>query len=82
MNKIAFCGSMIADVIKTVPVWPDKGMLVQVKSIRRQIGGAVCNSGVDLKTLDPSLEVCAVGAVGADENGVLQHARRRLRNRA
>lgn len=69
MNKIAFCGSMIADVIKTVPVWPDKGMLVQVKSIRRQIGGAVCNSGVDLKTLDPSLEVCAVGAVGADENG-------------
>ena len=69
MNRIAFCGSMIADVIKTVPTWPDKGMLVQIKSIRRQIGGAVCNSGVDLKTLDPSLEVRAVGAVGADENG-------------
>jgi len=69
MNRIAFCGSMIADVIKTVPTWPDKGMLVPIKSIRRQVGGAVCNSGVDLKTLDPSLEVSAVGAVGADENG-------------
>ena len=69
MNKIAFCGNMIADVIKTVPTWPDKGMLVPIKSIRRQVGGAVCNSGVDLKTLDPSLEVRAVGAVGADENG-------------
>ena len=69
MKRIAFCGNMIADVIKTIPVWPDKGMLIPIKSIRRQVGGAVCNSGVDLKTLDPSIEVCAVGAVGADENG-------------
>ena len=69
MNKIVFCGSMIADVIKTLPTWPDKGMLVSVTSIRRQIGGAVCNSGVDLKTLDPSVEVRAVGAVGDDDNG-------------
>ena len=69
MNRIVFCGSMIADVIKTLPTWPDKGMLVPITAIRRQIGGAVCNSGVDLKTLDPSVEVRAVGAVGADENG-------------
>ena len=69
MNKIAFCGSMIVDVIKTIPSWPDKGMLVPITSVRRQIGGAVCNTGVDLKTLDPSLEVKAVGAVGADDNG-------------
>ncbi|MBQ2628037.1 MAG: carbohydrate kinase family protein [Kiritimatiellae bacterium] len=69
MNRIVFCGSMIADVIKTLPTWPDKGMLVPITAIRRQIGGAVCNSGVDLKTLDPSVEVRAVGAVGADDNG-------------
>ena len=69
MNKIVFCGSIIADVIKTIPAWPDKGMLVPIKSVQRQIGGAVCNSGVDLKTLDPSVEVKAVGAVGDDDNG-------------
>ena len=69
MDRIVFCGSMIADVIKTLPAWPDKGMLVPITAIRRQIGGAVCNSGVDLKTLDPSVEVRAVGAVGADDNG-------------
>ena len=69
MNRIVLCGSMIADVIKTVPTWPDKGMLVPITGVRRQIGGAVCNSGVDIKTLDPSLDVRAVGAVGADENG-------------
>ena len=61
MNRIVLCGSMIADVIKTVPTWPDKGMLVPITSIRRQIGGAVCNTGVDLKTLDPSLEGKAAG---------------------
>ena len=69
MDRIVFCGSMIADVIKTLPTWPDKGMLVPIAAIRRQIGGAVCNSGVDLKTLDPSVEVRAVGAVGDDDNG-------------
>ena len=69
MNKIVFCGSIIADVIKTIPAWPDKGMLVPIKSVQRQIGGSVCNSGVDLKTLDPSVEVKAVGAVGDDDNG-------------
>ena len=69
MNKIVFCGSIIADVIKTIPAWPDKGMLVPIKSVQRQIGGAVCNSGVDLKTLDPSVDVKAVGAVGDDDNG-------------
>ena len=69
MNRIVLCGSMIADVIKTVPTWPDKGMLVPITGVRRQIGGAVCNSGVDIKSLDPSLDVRAVGAVGGDENG-------------
>ena len=69
MKSIAFCGNMIADAVKTVPVWPDKGMLAPITSLRRQVGGSVCNSGIDLKTLDPSINVKAVGAVGDDENG-------------
>lgn len=69
MDKIAFCGSIITDIIKTIPTWPDKGMLVPIASISRQVGGAVCNTGIDLKTLDPKLQVSAVGAVGDDDNG-------------
>ena len=69
MNTIAFCGNMIADVVKTVPAWPDKGMLVPIISQSHQVGGSVCNSGIDLKTLDPSMHVMAVGAVGDDGNG-------------
>ena len=69
MDTIAFCGNIIADQVKTIPVWPDKGMLAPITSLRRQVGGSVCNTGIDLKTLDPSVRVVAVGAVGDDENG-------------
>ena len=69
MNSIAFCGSLIVDEIKVVPSWPEKGMLVPISSVSRAVGGSVCNSGIDLKTLDPSVEVKAFGKVGADDKG-------------
>jgi len=69
MNSIAFCGSLIVDEIKMIPSWPEKGMLVPISSLSRAVGGAVCNTGIDLKTLDPSTEVKAVGKVGDDDRG-------------
>ena len=69
MNRIAFCGSLLVDEIKMISSWPDKGMLVPISSVSRAVGGSVCNSGIDLKTLDPSVEVKAVGCVGADDKG-------------
>ena len=69
MNSIAFCGNLIVDAVKTIPSWPEKGMLVPISSVARAVGGAVCNTGIDLKALDPSVAVKAVGKVGADDNG-------------
>lgn len=69
MDKIVFCGSILTDVIKMIPTWPEMGMLVPIGSISRAVGGSVCNSGVDLKMLDSTLEVKALGKVGEDENG-------------
>ena len=68
-NKIVFCGSVLTDVIKMIPRWPDKGMLVPIASVSRAVGGSVCNTAIDLKALDPSVAVQALGKVGADENG-------------
>ena len=68
-NSIVFCGNVVTDQIKMISRWPDKGMLVPVTSVKRAVGGAVSNSGIDLKTLDPSVTVKAVSKVGADENG-------------
>jgi sugar/nucleoside kinase (ribokinase family) len=58
------------DNVKTIASWPDKGMLVPITDVKRSPGGAVPNSGIDLKTLDPSVEVAAVGKVGDDDAGV------------
>ena len=69
MNRIAFCGSLIVDEIKMISAWPERGMLVPISSVSRAVGGSVCNSGIDLKTLDPSVDVKAFGKVGADDKG-------------
>jgi sugar/nucleoside kinase (ribokinase family) len=60
---------MIVDNVKMISRWPDKGMLVPISSSTRAVGGAVCNSGIDLKTLDPEIEVKALGRVGDDDAG-------------
>ena len=69
MNSIVFAGNILNDVVKVIPAWPEKGRLVQITSLTRAVGGSVCNTGVDLKTLDPFLRVAALGKVGADDAG-------------
>ncbi len=68
-DRITLAGNIIVDNVKTISEWPEKGMLVPITSVKRSPGGAVPNSGVDLKTLDPSIEVAAVGKVGVDDAG-------------
>jgi len=67
--KITFCGNILVDSVKTIASWPEKGMLVPITGVTRAVGGSVCNTAVDLKTLDPSVEVQAIGLVGSDEAG-------------
>ena len=69
MKKVTLCGTILLDVVKKIDRWPEKGNLVSILSQSRAVGGAVCNSGVDLKVLDPSVTVCAIGRVGNDEYG-------------
>ncbi len=49
--------------------WPDKGMLVPISSVTRAVGGSVCNTAVDVKTLDSTVTVKAIGRIGDDDNG-------------
>ena len=70
-DRITLAGNIIVDNVKTITAWPEKGMLVPITGMMRSPGGAVPNSGIDLKTLDPSVEVAALGKVGADDAGEL-----------
>ncbi len=45
---------------------PEQGQLATIVGQERACGGAVCNSGVVLKTLDPSFEVRAFGKAGPE----------------
>ena len=67
--RVVLAGNILLDVVKQVDVWPEQGHLATILGQRRACGGSVCNTGVFLKTLDPSFEVCACGKVGSDDYG-------------
>ena len=66
---VAVAGNIIVDTIKTIDSYPDKLELTVIRSMSRALGGLVCNVGIDLARLDPTLPVMAIGFAGEDENG-------------
>jgi sugar/nucleoside kinase (ribokinase family) len=66
---IAIAGNIVADTVKVIDGYPSPGMLSSILSVSRSPGGAVPNMSIDLKLMDPSLEVRALGLVGEDGNG-------------
>ena len=68
---VAVAGNIIVDTIKTIDTYPDKLELTVIRSMSRALGGLVCNVGIDLAKLDPSLPVMAIGFAGEDDNGEL-----------
>lgn len=69
MKGIAFAGSMIVDHIKTVRAFPEDGDLCPIVGCTDSVGGLVCNTGIDLAVLDPTVPISAVGCVGKDSDG-------------
>jgi len=71
MNKgIAIAGTMILDKIKMIDVFPEEGMLCNIKSQSICIGGCVCNTAVDIAMLSGGeIKLYALGRLGEDQNG-------------
>lgn len=46
---IVVAGNIIVDIVKTVDCYPEIGMLANVSSVSRAVGGCVSNTGIDLK---------------------------------
>ncbi len=66
---IAFLGNILTDNVKMVQTYPEKGMLATIDDESLAVGGAVPNTGIDVKKLDPELKVWAYGRVGDDYKG-------------
>ena len=66
---IVVAGTVIVDKINEIRAYPNLGELTQIRSIQTAVGGCVPNVALDLKRINPELEVHAVGTVGEDEEG-------------
>lgn len=66
---ITIAGNIITDIVKTVDCYPKIGMLANVSSVSRAVGGCAPNTAIDLSVIDRSLPLSVLGRVGDDENG-------------
>ena len=69
MNGVAFAGSLIVDHLRQIDTLPGRSELAKIRAVGNSTGGCVCNTGMDLAILDPSVPVSAVGVVGDDADG-------------
>ncbi|OQA78486.1 MAG: putative sugar kinase YdjH [Tenericutes bacterium ADurb.Bin239] len=69
MNKIYFAGNMIVDAIKRIEVLPKRGMLSKIFDEEMSVGGSACNTAINLKVIDPTIDIKVFGRVGHDEKG-------------
>ena len=68
-NGIAVAGNILTDEVKVIEAFPEKGMLVNITSMSRAVGGSVPNTLISLAKIDPTVSLSALGKRGDDECG-------------
>lgn len=66
---IAVAGTILVDKLNEIGAYPASGELTKILSVSKAVGGCVTNTGIDIKRIDPSLPVKAVGKIGRDAEG-------------
>ncbi len=62
-------GSWVVDRIKLVDQWPEQERLARITATDQQGGGSAHNFGVDIRKLDATMPVDAIGLLGNDADG-------------
>ncbi|MBR5449124.1 MAG: carbohydrate kinase family protein [Clostridia bacterium] len=66
---IAVAGTILVDKLYEIDYYPREGELVGINGISLSAGGLVPNDSVDIKKLDPTIPVYAIGKIGRDAEG-------------
>lgn len=66
---IAVAGTVLVDKLNEISAYPASGELTKILSVSRAVGGCVPNVGIDIKRVDPTVHVVAVGKIGNDGDG-------------
>lgn len=70
MNKgIVIAGNILTDIVKTIDAYPKIGMLSNISSLTRGVGGCVPNTAINLAKIDSTIPLSAIGKIGDDDNG-------------
>ncbi len=68
-SGIAIAGNVLTDYVKMIDVFPERGMLTNISSISRAVGGCVPNTIINITKIDKAIPLYAYGIVGDDEGG-------------
>lgn len=68
-SGITFAGNIIVDVVKNIDCYPKIGMLSNISSVSKAVGGCVPNTAVNFTKIDNSIPVKVLGKVGDDDYG-------------
>ena len=68
---ITIAGSIILDIVKSISEYPKIGMMSYITDTSYAVGGCVPNTAIDLKKIDPEMQVEVIGKMGNDENSRL-----------
>ena len=66
---ISIAGTITVDYNKVIDHYAEKGMLSNILSCTRNVGGCVSNTIINLSKIDPTIPLYAYGGIGNDENG-------------
>lgn len=66
---IVIAGNILVDIVKSLDIYPKIGMLANINSVSRAVGGCVPNVAINLAKIDRSLPIAAISRVGDDEYG-------------
>ena len=68
-SGIAIAGSLLVDKLKEISAYPGEGELTKILSVSFAVGGCVPNTAIDIKRVDPTITVKAIGKIGNDSEG-------------
>lgn len=66
---IIIAGNILVDIVKSIDCYPKMGMLSNISSVSRAVGGCVPNTAINLAKIDRSVPIEVIGRIGDDEYG-------------
>ncbi len=69
LSGIAVAGTVLSDKLNRIRKYPSAGELSKIYAEEKSVGGLVPNVAIDLKRIDFSLNVYAIGRTGNDDDG-------------